>query len=115
MSVFDEVAKLIKKQANVGEVTDAHMLLLAAKFRQHEIEDIRRNRYELKQKDTRRPDINMMTVVMEMHPLELEAIKLLCPALAVGNSKGKKEAWQWVLKQPWAEEFKPGPIEKRYF
>lgn len=90
-------------------------LLADAVLKRQEIDVIRADRAKLRSADTRRGDRNMAMVVLDMHPLELAAIKLLCPLLAAGNSRGAKEGWQWVLKQPWAEELKGPPMEKRFF
>ena len=114
MNVFDAIRPFIKsRDENVA--TSAAALCMAAITRRDEIDRIRADRQALREKDTRRPEINMAVTVMDMHPLELEAIKLICPDVNRGDKEAKRAAWQWVLNQPWAQELKPPSMAKRFY
>lgn len=50
----------------------------------------------------------------DLHPVEREILGFLCPGLNSRDGHVKKKAILWILKQPWGEDFKPAPIEKKF-
>ncbi len=50
----------------------------------------------------------------DLHPVEREILGELVPDLNSNDGHVKKRAIQWIIKQPWGEDFKPAPIDKQF-
>ena len=50
----------------------------------------------------------------DLHPVEREILGFLCPDLNSRDGHTKKRAIKWILAQPWGEDFRPAPIEKKF-
>lgn len=112
-----DVFQAVEEQAARGSAWDkvnATALLLAASLKRDEIDAIRAERWAMQQDSEREPNRNGALLTFDLHPLEYEACKLLCPDLKYSDMEGRRKAWEWILNQPWAEEFKASPFAKRY-
>lgn len=89
-------------------------ILLAAKAQRDEIDFIRERRRVARLFLEQKANIDGNFLTGELHLLEHEACKILCPALAHGTGTAQKEGWLWILKQPWGKDFRAAPFEKRY-
>ena len=89
-------------------------VLLAAKLQRDEIDFIRDQRRTARLFLEQKANINGNFLTGELHMLEHEACKILCPALVHGKGPAQKEGWFWILKQPWGKDFAAAPFEKRY-
>ena len=113
--VFDAVEALARKYNNDTMVKVASRLCARAAIRRSEIEEYRSYRQLIRHNCEGKAGINGRLAMLEMHPLEAEAIRLLCPEFMAPNSEQQKRGLRWVEKQPWAKEFLPAPIEKVRF
>ena len=62
-----------------------------------------------------RPEIDGTRLTGEMHPLEYEACRLLCPQLEIGQGTAKTKAWEWLLAQDWAQDLKTAPLGRQFY
>ena len=113
--VFTAVGDLAKKTSDPNLKTSALALLFAAERLADEINVVRAHRDSERRRDTRRGELGMMPVFGEMHMLEVEACRLLCPALRTGNSEAAPDGWRWIAKQPWADDLKAAPVQQRFY
>ena len=51
----------------------------------------------------------------EMHAIEMEVAKALCPGLAADNARERQKAMYWVLNQDWGKDLRASPYDKRYY
>ena len=112
--IFDEVLAQAKRSPDPKAYATALALKMAAKACAKEIKVLRDQR-RVFQSDTRRPELNGAAVLLDMHALEYEAMKQLCPDLKKPHPESQKKAMAWILKQPWAAEYAAPAFEKRYF
>ena len=113
-TVFDAVWDQAKRCGGPDKIAEAAALKLAARAKQKEIDLVKAERDQAKRL-LRRSNINGAISVLEMHNLEWEACRILCPDLDHADWQSKKRAWSWVLKQPWGEEYRPPAFEKVNF
>ena len=114
MDVFDAVWEQAKRSGDQKRLVQAGTLNLEATRRSEEIRAVREHRAAWRA-FTRKGGRNGALVTLDMHPLEVEACKLLCPDLEHADWQAKKRGWQWILKQPYGKEFAPGDFEKTRF
>lgn len=114
MDIFQEVWDQAKRSNSKDMLIEAAALKLAAKAKASEIRLIKAERKNWR-KMLRRNDTNGTLATFDLHPLEYEACKILCPDLTHADWQAKQKAWQWVLKQPWAQEFRASPFVKSRF
>ncbi len=69
--------------------------------------DLRR---EMKVKGT--TEHNMLC--RDLHPIEREILGHLVPDLNSKDGHTKAKAMKWIMRQPWGEDFKPAPIDKKF-
>lgn len=79
-----------------------------------EINLLRKRGQELREHETLNPLVEHNAVTREMHEAEYMVLQHLCPGLKTNDPKVKLKAMQWVLKQPWGEDFKPSPIKMKF-
>ena len=113
--VFQAVYERWRKVQNPAAKASIGRLLLDAKVKREEIDILRAERHRERTTDTKRPDTNGTRMTGAMHPLELEACRILCPELRVGRGSVKTKAWEWVMAQPWAQDLNTAPMAQRYF
>ena len=111
--IFDAVQDSTKKSANAKDFAARVALVLASKIQRAEIDQVRRERALIRNNTLRKSGINGALITLDLHPLEYQACELLCPELKLADNQAKKKAWQWILKQPWAQEFKASPLEHK--
>ena len=68
-------------------------------------------RDEVKQDPVR----NGHLLTREMHPLEMEVLKELCPGVSADNAKDRQKALYWVLNQEWGKDLRASPFDQRYY
>lgn len=90
-------------------------VLLAAKQKEPQIIRLRHIRAWERNNDTCRPELNGTRLTGEMHELEVAACRLLCPALEVGLGSVKTRGWEWVLRQPWAQDLKTSRLGRQFY
>ena len=112
--IFQALYEHWKKVRNPAKKHQISRILLESKAYAAEIEQMRRYRAEARQAAELRGEINGLPVLGELHILEYEACRILCPTLTLGRGTAKKEGWKWVKKQPWAKDLLAPPIEKRF-
>lgn len=78
----------------------------------NEIDALRLYRHQMREIATREPKRNGTIAMLDMHPVELEAISYLCPEFRAPNAQQQRQGLRWVEKQPWAAEFLPPQYEK---
>ena len=111
--IFQAVEESARKTPwDRDRLLEAAALCLAAKHKNDEIQAVRQNREAMRRACLRDGSRNATTPTLDLHPLELEAVRFLCPESQIAHWGAKKETWAWVLKQPWAQEFKAPPFEK---
>ena len=81
---------------------------------QPEIQAIRRHWDKLRKEMKAKALVEHNMLCRDLHPVEREILGFLCPDLNSRDGHVKKKAILWILKQPWGEDFKPAPIEKKY-
>lgn len=113
-TVFDALFIYWKKVKNPARKQAISRLLLAAKQQEAEIEACRANRQLQRIYLEQKANINGNLLIAGLHDLEHKACQALCPALCHGTGTAKAEGWRWVLRQPWAKDFKAAPFEKRH-
>lgn len=112
--LFQELYQHWRRVKNPAAKASISRLLLDAKRHSTEINILRAERARERATDTKRPDVNGTRMTGAMHMLELEACRVLCPELRVGRGSVKTKAWEWVLKQPWAQDLNTAPMAKRF-
>lgn len=113
--VFQALYDHWRKVRNPARKARISRVLLASRAKRDEIDVLRRERARERRVETCRPELDGTRMTGAMHPLEHEACKLLCPSLEVGRGSVKTKGWEWVLKQPWAEDLKTAPLGRRYY
>ena len=113
--VFQELYQHWRKIKNPAKKQKISRLLLESKVREPEINQMRRYRAQMRSAAERRGDTNGMQALGELHVLEWEACRELCPMLKFGRGTAKAQGWKWVKKQSWAKDLLAPPIEKRFF
>ena len=113
--IFDALEDQARKYRKKHIVFEgARICRLAAKHR-NEIEALRKERHLMRQHAERKNDTNGTVITGDFHWVEFEAAKCLCPALTDPRAEVQKKAWQWFLKQDYAQEFKTAPFAKTRF
>lgn len=112
--VFDALYEHWKKVKNPATKQAISRILLAANQRQAEINHIRSQRFVMRLQLEQKANINGNLVTGELHELEYDACRFLCPAIRGGNGTAVREGWRWIMKQPWGKDFRAAPFEKRY-
>lgn len=115
MSIFTELAVLAKRTKDLKTFDSATRIIKEASKRGAEITHIRKVRQIHRDKLERDGSRNGALITGEMHQLEYEAIRLLCPALQHPNGEDRDKTWQWILKQDWGKDFAAAPFEKTRF
>ena len=110
--IFDAIQESTRRAKSAEDFADRSALVLAARSRRAEIDAVRREREWTRRNLRLKSGINGALLTLDLHPLEYRACELLCPELRLADNKAKKKAWQWILKQPWAQEFKATPAEQ---
>lgn len=113
--VFTALGDLARKTPDQELRLNALACLLAAGMLKDEIDEVRAHRESERRRDTRRGELGMMPMFGEMHMIEVEACRLLCPALRTGNSQAAPDGWRWIAKQSWADDLKAAPVQKRFY
>ena len=112
--VFQALYEHWKKIKNPAKKQQVSKILLESKLYKDDIDAIRAERARLRTQAERAAGNNGMQQLGELHVLEYEACRVLCPTLTIGRGSAKKAGWAWVRKQPWAKDFMAPPIEKRF-
>lgn len=113
--VFQALYQHWKKVKNPAKKRLLSKILFDSKVYAAEIEQMRRYRAEARQQAELRGDTNGLPTLGELHILEYEACRELCPTLKVGKGSAKSQGWKWVKKQPWAKDLLAPQIEKRFY
>lgn len=113
--VFQRLYEEWRKAADPARKARMSRVLFAAKERESEIIGFRTRRAWERNHDTCRPELNGTRMTGEMHPLEVEACRLLCPILEIGRGPAKTKGWTWVLNQPWAQDLKTAKLGKQFY
>lgn len=113
--VFDAVEERARRYPKWDIVMRGASICRQAARQRQEIEGFRKYRKLLRDNANLKPNINGALALLEMHPLEAEAIAFICPDFTAPNSERQKRGLAWVKKQPWAEEFLPPKFEKVRF
>lgn len=90
-------------------------VLMDSESKQTEIGKFRTIRAWERNNATCRPEINGTRLTGEMHPLEYQACKLICPQLEIGQGTAKTKAWEWILAQDWAQDLKTAPLGRQFY
>lgn len=112
--VFQALYLHWKKVKNPAAKQMISRILLEAKLKRDEIDFMRARREASRLFQEQKATINGNLVTGELHLLEHEACKILCPAIRHGTGTAIREGWNWIMKQPWARDFRPAPFEKRH-
>lgn len=112
--VFDALEDQARKYRKSYLVFEGARICQRAAEHRQEIKLVRQHRALMRKESAKVGKRNGAFVSGEIHPIEMEAIQLLCPGV---NGKGKNvtKAWQWVFKQDWGKEFLNAPYEKTRF
>ena len=113
--VFDAVEARARRYPKWEVVKKGSSICRRAAQQRQEIEEFRNYRKLLRDNATLKPNINGALAMLEMHPLEAEAIMFLCPDFMAPNAERQKRGLRWVEKQDWAKEFLPPKFEKVRF
>ncbi len=81
---------------------------------QPEIQAIRKHWDKIRKEMKAKALVEHNMLCRDLHPVEREILGVLCPDLNSRDGFVKKKAIKWILKQPWGEDFKPAPIEKKF-
>ena len=81
---------------------------------QPEVQAIRQHWDKIRKEMKANPLVEHNMLCREMHQTERDILGFLCPDLNSRDGQVKKRAIKWILKQPWGEDFKPAPIEKKF-
>ena len=111
--IFDAVQDSTRRATSAEDFAKRAALVLAARAQRAEIDIVRAERDWIRKNTLRKSGINGALITLDLHPLEYEACLILCPELRLADNQSKKRAWRWILKQPWAEEFKASPMEQK--
>ena len=114
MDIFQAVWDQAKRSNDKGRMVEAAALTLAANAKAQEIDLIKKERKTWR-KMLRKSNTSGTLATFDLHPLEYEACRIMCPDLRHANWEAKQKAWQWILKQPWAKDFRASPFEKVRF
>lgn len=79
------------------------------------IEQFRAEGHALREQVRQDPERNGHLLTRELHPVEMEVVKELCPGVSADNAKERQKAWYWVLNQHWGEDLRASPYDQRYF
>ena len=114
MNIFDAVWADARRSGDKQRIAKAAMLRLQSQVKAAEIEAVRGHRDKWR---TLHPngERNGHLVTLEMHPLEYECFRFLCPDLEHADWDAKKRSWLWALRQPWGKEYRTAPFEERRF
>ena len=114
--LFDEVERQGRRQRrDLNKLTTAVALCQAAARRKPEIDEFRRTRQIMREKGFQNGNRNGHLITGEMHPLEYEACKFLCPDLNIKNGQPKTKNWYWIIRQEWGKDLAAAPIERTRF
>ena len=114
MDIFDAVWVDAKRSGDKQRLAAAAMLRLQSKAKAREIEAVRSHRDKWRELHPN-GERNGHLVTLEMHPLEYECFRFLCPDLEHADWEAKKRSWNWALRQPWGKEYRTAPFEERRF
>lgn len=112
--VFEVLFDKWKRVKNPAAKKKMGRILLQAKIKRKEIEYMRDQRHYQRLMNEQKGNINGNLVTGDLHALEYEACRLLCPALMHGDGVALKEGWRWIMRQSWGKEFRAAPFEKRH-
>lgn len=113
--VFQALYEHWRKVKNPSRKARISRVLLEAKAKREEIDILRRERARERATDTCRPELDGTRLTGAMHTLEHEACRLLCPSLEVGRGSVKTKGWEWVMRQPWADDLKTAPLGRQFY
>lgn len=113
--LFDEVEAQARRYRDPYRVARAAVICKMAREHQEGIEEHRVYRHKMREIATREPKRNGSIALLDMHPVELEAISFLCSDFRAPNAQRQKDGLKWVKKQPWAKEFLPPEFAKERF
>lgn len=113
--VFQALYEHWRRVKNPAKKARISSVLLASKAKAAEIATLRMERARERQTDTCRPELDGTRLTGAMHPLEHEACKILCPMLEVGRGSVKTKGWEWVMRQPWANDLQTAPLGRRFY
>ncbi len=81
---------------------------------QPEVQAIRKRWANIRREMKANPHREHNMVAREYHITERDILAYLCPDLDSKDRHVQLKAMKWILKQPWGEDFKPGPIQKSF-
>lgn len=81
---------------------------------QPEVQAIRSHWEKIRREMKSNPHVEHNMLCRDLHPVEREILGVLCPDLNSTDGHVKKKAIKWILRQPWGEDFRPAPIEKKF-
>lgn len=113
--VFEALFQHWRRVKNPAAKQAISRVLLAAKQKQAEVDILRVERAELRAQETMRPELDGTLITGAMHPLEVDACRIMCPDLRIGRGTAKEKGWEWVLKQPWGKDLSAAPLGRRYY
>ena len=87
---------------------------LAYKAYQPEVQAIRQQWAHIRREMRANPHVEHNMLCRDLHQTERDILGHLVPDLNSRDGHVKKRAIKWILKQPWGEDFKPAPIEKKF-
>ncbi len=87
---------------------------VAYKAYQPEIQAIRKHWDGIRKEMRANPLVEHNMLCRDLHPVERDILGFLCPDLNSRDGQVKKRAIKWILNQPWGEDFKPAPIQKKF-
>ncbi len=71
--------------------------------------------HELRKEVRQDPVRNGHLLTREMHPVEMEVLKVLCPGVGADNARERQKALYWVLNQEWGKDLRASPYDTRYY
>ena len=80
---------------------------------QPEVQAIRDHWAKIRKEMEVNPLLEHGMLCRDLHPVERDLLGVLCPDLNSRDGHVKKKAINWILAQPWGEDFKPAPIRKK--
>lgn len=113
--VFEALFEHWRRVRNPAAKQRISRVLLAAKQKQAEIDVLRNERARLRASGTMRPELDGTLITGAMHPLEVDACRMMCPDLRIGRGSAKERGWEWVLRQDWGKDLSAAPLGRQYY
>ena len=90
---------------------------LRMRYQRHRgaISQFRRLGHKLREEVRQDPVRNGHLLTREMHPVEMDVLKALCPGVGADNAKERLKAMYWVLNQDWGKDLRASPYDQRYY